>query len=262
VLQSTPPKLLFCIHNDLNPIITSCTNPKPVHTSYHCTTAYTKLSMTVANNSTLRLGVGNSLDSVFLWNIPLGGRRAYSDGTCPASLDRTLTGSSGSQFGTALSISDNGKTLVVGAPGSAQHPDPQVLMVDIELPKVAAPAPPPGQRGFGGLLLSKKPKAASSNVNLDNTYFVNNPSSVLVSARRGGVGVPAPQPFDLNSWAMGSPGGAPYNPALGYSISPQNPYMSGGRPVKASSTLGLLSAMSGLGLSTAAIKPASLSAGR
>jgi len=86
--------------------------------------------------------------------------------------------------------------------------------------------------------LSEKPKAASSNVNLDNTYSVNNPSSMLVSVRCGGVGVPAPQPFDLNSWAMVSPGGAQYNPALCYSILPQNPYMSDGRPVKAAQRWG------------------------
>ena len=56
-------------------------------------------------------------------------------------------------------------------------------------------------------------------------------------------------------------GGAPYNPQLGYSIAPNNPYISGGKPVAASSTLGLLSALGGLGLSTAALRPPSLNAG-
>ncbi len=236
--------------------------------------------MTVANNSTLRLAVGNSLDSVFVWNLPLGGKRAYSDGTCPSTLERTLTGEAGSQYGTAVALSENGKTLVIGAPGSASKPDASVIMVDIELPK--APPPPASSRGLGALFAPLRapaqsgkpaprpagPSASSldgggpSAASLDNTYFVENPSSVLVSPRRGGVGVPAPQPFDLNSWAMGSPGGAPYNPALGYSISPDNPYMSGGRAVKPSSTLGLLSAMSGLGLSTASLRSPSLGAGK
>jgi hypothetical protein len=215
--------------------------------------------MTTANNSTLRLAVGNSLDSVFVWSMPLGGKRAYSDGTCPSSLERTLTGETGSQFGTALAVAEDGRTLVVGVPGSAQHPDVAVLVVDIEPAKAQAPAPAPGAapKGVGGLFYNPKASSAS----LDNTYFVSNPSSVLVSARRGSVGVPAPQPFDLNSWAQGSPGGAPYNSQLGYSIAPNNPYMSGGKPIKASSTLGLLSAMGGLGLSTASLRPASLLAG-
>jgi hypothetical protein len=225
------------------------------------------MAVTVSNNATLRLAVGNSLDSVFLWSIPLGGRRAYKDGTCPSTLDRTLTGDSGSQFGTSLAVSEDGKTLVIGVPGSAQSPDPSVLVVDIEPPKPsAAPAPGAagaagGRGGLGGLFYNPK---ASKDVALDNSYFVNNPSSVLVSARRGSVGVPAPQPFDANSWAMGSPGGAPYNPNLGYSIAPNNPYISGGKPTKpiqASSALGLLSALGGLGLSTAAVRPPGLSAG-
>ncbi|GBF98091.1 histidyl-tRNA synthetase [Raphidocelis subcapitata] len=220
---------------------------------------FTKLAMTISNNSTLRLAVGNSLDSVFVWSIPLGGKRAYNDGTCPSSLERTLTGETGSQFGTALAVTEDGRTLIIGVPGSSQHPDVEVLMVDIEPQKAPSPAPAPGAppKGMGGLF--RNPKASS--VNLDNTYFVSNPSSVLVSARRGTVGVPAPQPFDLNSWSKGSPGGAPYDSQLGYSIAPNNPYVSGGRPVKASSTLGLLSAMGGLGLSTASLRPASLQAG-
>jgi hypothetical protein len=223
------------------------------------------MAVTVSNNATLRLAVGNSLDSVFLWSVPLGGKRAYKDGTCPSTLDRTLTGDSGSQFGTSLAVSEDGKTLVIGVPGSAQSPDPSVLLVDIEPPKPVS-AKAAGQQGgargpLGGLFYNPK---ASKETPLDNTYFVNNPSSVLVSARRGSVGVPAPQPFDLNSWARGSPGGAPYNPDLGYSIAPNNPYISGGkptRPVQASSALGLLSALGGLGLSTAAVRPPSLSAG-
>ena len=261
------------------------------------------MAMTIANNSTLRLAIGNSLDSVFVWSIPLGGKRAYSDGTCPAVLDRTLTGETGSQFGTALAMSSDGKTLVVGAPGSAQHPDATVLVVDIALPK--AEPPPRPQDGVAGILASllRPPgkggapaggpggggpgpgagpagagvRASSTgapgtggvngvsaaSVPLDNTYFLSNPSSVLVSPRRGSVGVPAPQPFDVNSWAMGSPGGAPWSAQSGYSIAPQNPYVSGGAgPFKpGGAALGLLSAASSLGLTTAALRPASLSAG-
>ena len=173
--------------------------------------------MTISNNSTLRLAIGNSLDSVFVWSIPLGGKRAYSDGTCPSKLDRTLTGEANSQFGTSLAIAEDGKTLAVGVPGSTQSPDATVLMVDIELPRPPPPPPPPGGGSIlGNLLFNPK---ASSVTPLDNSYFVTNPSSVLVSPRRGSVGVPAPQPFDLNSWARGSPGGAPYNADLGYSIS-------------------------------------------
>jgi hypothetical protein len=113
----------------------------------------------------------------------------------------------------------------------------------------------------GGSLSAASAPGTQAAAPLDNTYFTSNPSTVLVSPRRGSVGVPAPQPFDPNSWAQGSPGGAPYNPQLGYSIAPQNPYVSGGKPVPASAALGLLSAMGGLGLSTAALKAASLGAG-
>ncbi|KAI8463087.1 MAG: hypothetical protein J3K34DRAFT_445283, partial [Monoraphidium minutum] len=151
---------------------------------------FTKMAITVANNVTMRLAISNSLDTVFLWSIPLGGKRAYKDGTCPATLDRTLTGESGSQFGAALAMSENGNTLVVGVPGSAKAPDAAVLVVDIAPPKAPPPSPPPGGGMLGGVLSPLyNPKASS--VALDNTYFVSNPSSVLVSARRGSVGVPA-----------------------------------------------------------------------
>jgi hypothetical protein len=148
------------------------------------------MAITVANNDTLRLAVSNSLDSVFLWSIPLGGKRAYKDGGCPATLDRTLTGEAGSQFGAALAMAENGRTLVVGIPGSAKAPDATVLVVDISAPKAPAPAPKPGQpTGPAGLMFN--PRASS--IALDNSYFQQNPSTVLVSARRGNVGVPGEQ---------------------------------------------------------------------
>lgn len=182
---------------------------------------YTKLALTVANNATLRLAVANSLDAVFVWSVPLGGKRAYSDGTCPAVLDATLTGDAGTQFGASLALSENGRTLVVGAPGSAASPSAAVLVADIAPPKASAttPAPAAPPNLAGGLYNP----AASSSASLDNSYFVTNPSTVIVSARRGSVGVPASQAFSLASWAAGSPGGAAYNPAAGYSISPDNP---------------------------------------
>jgi hypothetical protein len=209
--------------------------------------------LAVANNVTLRLAVANSLDSVFVWSIPLGGQRAYSDGGCPAALDATLTGADGSQFGAALALSSGGKALVIGVPGAAGSPDAAVLVADVGPPKAASPAasaPPPA--GYAGLLYSPKASAATAT---DNTYFVTNPSSVLVSARRGSVGVPAPQAFSLSSWASGSPGGAPYSAAAGYSIAPVDPYTSGGTSVQ-STLVSMTSVLKNLGLGTAAVRAA------
>lgn len=169
------------------------------------------MAITTANNATLRLAIGNSLDSVFVWSIPLGGKRAYSDGSCPSSLDATLTGDAGSQFGAAIALSENGRTLVVGSPGSASSPDASVLVADIS-PSKAAAAPAPSAGGYAGALFTPSASTAAS---LDSSYFLSNPSTVLVSARRGSVGVPASQRFSLSSWAAGSPGGAPHNPANG-----------------------------------------------
>jgi hypothetical protein len=211
------------------------------------TTGYTKLAMTLASN-TLRLAVSNSLDSIFIWSIPLGGKRAYSDGTCPATLDSTLTGEAGSGFGAALAMAETGRALVVGVAGSAKAPDgTAVLVVDITAPKAAAaPSPSPST----SLVYSPR---ASTTAALDSTYYQANPSTVIVSARYGSVGVPAPQTFSLGSWAAGSPGGAPWSASSGYSISPVNPYQSGGTPV-AKSIVSLTSALNGLGLTTATLR--------
>lgn len=213
-------------------------------------TDYTKLALTVANNVTLRLAVSNFLDSVFVYSIPLGGTRAYSDGTCPSNLDTTLTGDSGTQFGASIALSESGKTLVIGIPGTTSSPDASVLMVDISLIKKVAASPTPS--ASTGVLSST---TTSSAVALDNTYYQTNPSTVLVSARRGSIGVPAAQTFSLSSWAAGSPGGAPYSASSGYSISPNDPYMSGGTPVQ-NSIVSITSALQGLGLTTSAIKAA------
>ena len=211
--------------------------------------------MGIANNATLRLAIGNSLDSVFVWSIPLGGKRAYSDGTCPANLDVTLTGDANSQFGSALSMGETGNALVIGAPGSSASPAASVLVADISLARLAPP-PSPAPASTAGSLAGALYNPSASSVNLDNSYYATNPSTVLVSARRGSVGVPAPQQFSLSSWMQGSPGGAAYNPATAsYSISPQNPYISGGTPV-ASTVVGVTSALKGLGLTTAAVSSA------
>jgi hypothetical protein len=214
------------------------------------------MALAVANNVTLRLAVSNSLDSVFVWSIPLGGQRAYSDSTCPCTLDATLAGADNSQFGASVALSSNGKTLVVGVPGTSDAPDAAVLVADIA-PQKPAPsaAASPAPTGYAGLLYSSKASTAAAT---DNTYFVGNPSSVLISARRGSVGVPAPQSFSLSSWAAGSPGGAPYSAASGYSISPNDPYTSGGTAVQ-STVVSMTSALKGLGLTTAAIKAAAAS---
>lgn len=68
---------------------------------------------------------------------------------------------------------------------------------------------------------------------------------------------PPARPFDPNSWARGSPGGAPYKADAGYTISPVNPYVSGGTPVT-NTMVGLTSAMQGLGLTTAALRAAGI----
>lgn len=83
--------------------------------------------------------------------------------------------------------------------------------------------------------------------------------ATLVPADARGHSPPraAPRPFDVNSWARGSPGGAPYKPEAGYSISPVNPYVSGGTPV-GNTMIGLTSAMQGLGLTTAALRAAGI----
>jgi hypothetical protein len=212
------------------------------------TTDSTKLAMTVSS-STLRLAVSNAADTVFVWSIPLGGSRAYSDGTCPASLDGTITGTSGTNFGAALSISENGRTLVIGAAGSSVDPSTaSVVVADISLPK---PSPSPAAAAAPATAASAVSSQAGSV--FDSSYYQTNPSTVLVSARRGTVGVPAPQPFSLSSWASGSPGGAPYSASSGYTISPSDPYLSGGTPVQ-TSIVAVTSALKGLGLTTAALK--------
>ncbi|KAI8463088.1 MAG: hypothetical protein J3K34DRAFT_158219 [Monoraphidium minutum] len=203
---------------------------------------FTKMAMTVASG-TLRLAIGNSLDSVFVWSLPLGGKRAYSDGSCPAVLDGTLTGGAGSRFGAALAVSENGRTLVVGVPGGGADGDTGVLVVDI-----APPRPPPSPAPS-----ALAPPPSASGAALDSSYYLTNPSTVLVSARRGSVGVPASQPFDLNAWSRGSPGGAPYSAESGYSIAPVNPYMSGGTTVQ-NSVVSVTSVLRGLGLTTAALR--------
>jgi len=204
------------------------------------------------NNSTLRLVVSNMLDSVFVWSIPLGGTKSYSDGTCPCTLDATLTGESNSQFGASVAISETGKTLVVGVPGSSGATDDgAVLLVDIA-PAKQSPAPAPATSGPSGALSSSQ----AANVALDSSYFVTNPSTVIISPRRGTVGVPAAQSFNLNSWAAGSPGGAAYDSSsAGYSIAPQNPYQSGGTSVQ-STMITVTSALKGLGLTTSVLKNA------
>ena len=205
--------------------------------------------MTAASN-TLRLAIGNSLDTVFVWSVPLGGKKAYSDGTCPATLNATLTRDTGSHYGAPPAIPETARPLVLGAPGGAAAPA-AVLVADIGPLKAAAAAaaPPPSP-------LQSSTQASA--INLDNQYYLQNPSTVIVSARRGTVGVPASQPFSLASWAQGSPGGAPYSASTAtYSISPQNPYMSGGKSTQGT-LIGLTSALSGLGLTTAALRGALL----
>ena len=98
---------------------------------------------------------------------------------------------------------------------------------------------------------------ASSAAALDSSYFATNPSTVLVSPRRGSVGVPAAQTFSAASWAAGSAGGAPY--AGGYSIAPVNPYMSGGTSVQ-QTVVAVTAALRGIGLTTAAVRNAAVSA--
>ena len=213
----------------------------------------TRIVMTIAG-TTLRVVVSNSADTVFVWSIPLGGSRAYTDGTCPANLDGTISRDPGSSFGTALAISENGHTLVIGGPGSASNPGlASVVVADITPPPLS---PSPGTSAASLATTPGTPEVGSTA--LDSTYYQTNPSTVLISPRRGTVGVPAPQKFSLSSWAAGSPGGAPYAASNGYSISPNDPYESGGTPVRAS-LVGVTSALRGLGLTTAALQAAASS---